>query len=153
MKKIVILMFLLGILVLAGCKSTQDTATQGTTGNTATNNEDQGSTTSNPTTYTVKVTSDGFSPKELIIKRGDTVKWVNENSKESWPASAKHPTHTVYPGSGIEKCGTSEQSKIFDACRGLKTGESWSFTFNDVGEWGYHDHLNFPGSSGKIIVQ
>ena len=71
---------------------------------------------------------------------------------EHWPASALHPTHTVYPGSDIQKCGTSEGDKIFDSCTGLNKGESFSFTFNEKGDWRYHDHLN-PNLNGVITVQ
>ena len=63
-----------------------------------------------------------------------------------------HPTHKVYPGSDIEKCGTAEESNIFDACRGLKEGESYEFTFNEKGSWRYHDHLNIK-NTGSIIVE
>jgi len=75
----------------------------------------------------------------------------NESANPTWPASAMHPTHTVYPGSDIQKCGTPEAGKIFDACRGLNTGETWSFQFNEVGKWNFHDHLN-AGKFGSIIV-
>ncbi len=102
-------------------------------------------------TYTVEITSSGFSPKELSINKGDTVTWVNSDTAEHWPASAMHPTHTVYPGSNIEKCGTSEEPNLFDSCRGIPSGESYSFTFNEVGSWGYHDHI-VNGLYGKIVV-
>jgi hypothetical protein len=52
----------------------------------------------------------------------------------------------------LKKCGTPEQNKIFDACRGVKQGESWSFVFNEVGKWYYHDHLN-PFWKGEIVVK
>jgi plastocyanin len=112
-------------------------------------------TTSTPTTTSeviIKITTDGFEPKEVEISKGTKVTWVNEQSNPSWPASEVHPTHEVYPGSSIKKCGTPEQDKIFDACRGLNQGESWSFIFNEVGEWYYHDHLN-PSLKGKIVVK
>ena len=102
-------------------------------------------------TFTVTRTDDGFSPTPLTIKKGSTVTFVNNSSEPSWPASAMHPTHTVYPGSDIQKCGSDEQGSIFDACKGLENGESFSFTFNEAGEWGYHDHLNSK-KFGKIIV-
>ncbi len=100
----------------------------------------------------IKITANGFVPKEIEISGGTKVTWVNESSNPSWPASAVHPTHEVYPGSSIKKCGTPEQDKIFDSCRGLKKGESWNFVFNEVGEWYYHDHLN-PSWTGKIVVK
>ena len=105
-----------------------------------------------PSTKTIEITALGFSPSPLTISAGDTVIFLNKDTANHWPASAMHPTHTVYPGSGIEKCGTSEQSSIFDACKGLKQGESFSFTFNQKGSWSYHDHL-ILGKFGKIIVQ
>ena len=98
----------------------------------------------------VKITSSGFEPKTLTVKAGTTVTFVNEDSNKHWPASAMHPTHTLYPGSGIEKCGTGEE--IFDTCKGLAQGESFSFTFNEKGSWKYHDHLKVS-STGTIIVE
>ena len=40
----------------------------------------------------------------------------------------------------------------FDACKGVKPGESWPFKFDIAGNWKYHDHLN-PKNFGAIIVQ
>jgi plastocyanin len=102
------------------------------------------------TSFEVIITSSGFSPRILTIKVGDTVTWVNKDSAPHWPASDVHPTHRLYPGSGIEKCGSGEE--IFDACKGLAPGETFSFTFKYKGTWPYHDHLN-PGLTGTIIVQ
>ena len=101
----------------------------------------------------IEITSSGFTPSELTISRGETVTWVNKDTEEHWPASAIHPTHQAYPGSGIEKCGTSEQNMIFDACHNLTPGESFSFTFNEVGTWNYHEHLDISFGFGKVIVQ
>src|SRR3989344_2156651 len=89
---------------------------------------------------TIKITADGFEPKTLTVKTGTTVTFMNEDSDKHWPASAMHPTHAAYPGSNIKKCGTEE--KIFDACKGIGQGESFSFTFNEKGSWRYHDHLD-----------
>lgn len=104
-------------------------------------------------THTVEITSSGFSPKTLEIKQGDTVVFLNKDTNPHWPASAMHPTHTVYPGSGISKCGTSEQSMIFDACEEINQGESFTFTFNEIGSWNYHDHLNPGAFFGTIKVK
>lgn len=93
-------------------------------------------------TYTDK----GFSPVRVEIKQGDTIKFINESSELVWPAVNPHPIHTGYP----EKGGCMDS--IFDACRGLSKGESYSFTFKYKGEWTYHNHLN-PGKGGIIIVK
>lgn len=102
--------------------------------------------------HVVVYSDSGYSPKELTIKKGDTVKFHNESTRETWPASAMHPSHSLYPGSSIQKCETEEMTNIFDACMGLKQGEEWSFMFDHVGTWGYHDHLN-SSMFGKIMVQ
>ena len=99
----------------------------------------------------VEITSAGFNPSMLEIKQGDRVTFVNKDSGKHWPASAMHPTHTVYPGSDIKKCGTDEDNMIFDSCKGLKQNEAWSFVFNEKGSWGYHDHLSAK-LFGKIVV-
>jgi len=107
--------------------------------------------TSEPAEYIVEITNEGFVPKNLEIKQGDKVTWINKLITEAWPASAFHPTHTNYPGSSIIKCGTVEEKNIFDACGKLQKGESYSFVFNEVGSWAYHNHLQ-PSKDGKIIV-
>lgn len=88
--------------------------------------------------HRVKITADGFFPRELEIKKGDTVVWINDSDRASWPASAVHPTHTILPG--------------FDALRGLKHGESYKFQFKEAGIWKYHDHLR-PTMTGAIVVE
>lgn len=95
-------------------------------------------TLSGPQTFTVEYTSSGFNPATLEVNSGDTVTWTNTASGTVWPASDPHPTHTAYAG--------------FDANKGLKNGESYSFTFNKVGSWSYHNHLS-PSQKGTIIVQ
>ncbi len=102
--------------------------------------------------HVVAYSDSGYAPKELTIKKGDKVTFRNESARETWPASAMHPSHTGYPGSSIGKCNTPEENQIFDACRGLKQGEEWSFVFGEQGEWFYHDHLR-PDMFGKIMVQ
>jgi len=99
----------------------------------------------------IEISASGFSPGTLEIKQGETVKFVNKDSNEHWPASAIHPTHTVYPNSDIRKCRTDEEKDIFDSCHGLKQGEEYSFKFDMKGSWKYHDHL-VAGLRGTIVV-
>jgi len=105
-----------------------------------------------PQTHTVEVTLFRFIPQSLIIKAGDTVDFVSVDSARRWVASNVHPVHRVYPGSGIEKCGTSEEDQIFDSCKILALGETFSFTFNEKGTWIYHDHES-DGTKGTIVVE
>ncbi|MEK7151071.1 MAG: hypothetical protein AAB783_02645 [Patescibacteria group bacterium] len=101
---------------------------------------------------TILINDKSFSPAALTVKAGTIVTFKNEGINEHWPASAMHPTHIIYPGSNIEKCNTAEESKIFDACRGIPSGASWSFQFNEKGTWRYHDHL-VSGMFGAVTVE
>ena len=103
-------------------------------------------------TVTITYTDEGYAPADVSISLGDTVTFVNESSRDMWPASNIHPTHTVYPGSSIQKCNSEERNTIFDACEGLPAGELYAFTFSEAGAWKYHDHLR-PREGGTISVQ
>lgn len=85
----------------------------------------------------VVMTDNGYSPQSPSIKKGTTVTFVNSSSKPRWPASAPHPTHTDYPE--------------LDPKRAIPVGESWTFTFDRVGAWRYHDHLQ-TSLNGTITV-
>lgn len=102
-----------------------------------------------PQEHIIEMSANGYSPSSLTIHHGDTVTWTNIDGTPNWPASAQHPTHTVYPGSSITKCPSDE---IFDACRALDQGESYSFTFDEVGEWFYHNHVD-ASQFGSITVE
>lgn len=103
-----------------------------------------------PSSHTVTYTDEGYSPREITIEHEDTVVFVNESLTEMWPATAIHPTHTIYPGSDITKCAT--QGGMFDACGPVEQGGSWSFRFDEHGAWGFHDHLNVS-NTGRITVE
>ena len=96
--------------------------------------------------YVVTYTDEGFSPATLQIKKSDTVIFKNKSSRSMWPASAMHPTHMVYPTTG--GCLGS----TFDACKGVQPDNIWSFKFEVLGSWKYHDHLT-PKDRGTITVE
>ena len=87
--------------------------------------------------FTIKITSGGFEPKEITIPINSKIIFTNENSEPSWPASNYHPSHDLYPE--------------FDIKRPLEPGKNWTFQFKQTGSWGFHDHLD-PRFTGKIIV-
>ncbi len=112
--------------------------------------------------YIVEITDTGYIPQKVSIRQGDAVKWINKGTKDNWPASAKHPTHTVYAGGkydepgtylGSQACKSEGQPKTgaFDPCKPLKTGESFTFTFDENGTWAYHEHIAVK-MFGQIIV-
>ena len=146
-----IIIVILIAMVLLFSQSSEEQPVQGIPINEALSANEQPTSSSNIITYT----DSGYSPKEITISKGDTVVFKNESSRKIWPASAAHPTHTIYPESNIQKCfdnDTENDRIIFDACRSLEIGEEWSFTFNEVGSWVYHNHLRFS-HTGKIIVE
>ncbi len=107
-------------------------------------------TTPAPRVVTVTYTANGFSPATVTINQGDTVKWVNTSGNTLWVASAMHPTHAVYSGTSLsEHCVAAATNDYFDQC---KNGTEYSFTFNKIGEWGYHNHSR-ASDFGKVIVQ
>ena len=87
--------------------------------------------------HEIVLTDDGYVPKESTITVGDTVVFRNETDHPFWPASNLHPSHRDYPE--------------FDPREPVLADETWSFTFGQVGEWKFHDHLA-PYYTGVIVV-
>lgn len=97
---------------------------------------------------TVAYTDQGFSPNSVSISLGTIVTFVNQSSKGMWVASSKHPDHTVYSGTSLSQHCPDASNTAFDQC---STNTSYSFTFNKVGTWKYHNHVN-ASDFGTIIV-
>jgi len=151
--------FLVAIIVIVGLVSTfgillydGSDSSSSSGGSQVAPSSNSGITSTNGKIYNVVVTSSELAPMTLTIKKGDTVIFTNTGTRDIWPATGAHPTHKIYPGSGIEKCGTAEESMIFDACRRVPVRDSYSFKFDEVGSWGYHDHLR-SSTKGTIVVE
>ncbi len=86
----------------------------------------------------VEYVSGGFSPNEIQIVPGTTVTFVNKTSQPLWVASDPHPAHTNLAG--------------FDSKALLGQGESYAFTFENMGKWDFHNHMS-PGMKGRVIVK
>lgn len=80
----------------------------------------------------VAVTIDNFrfTPPQMTVPVGTTIKWTNQDG----------PTHTV----------TSDMAGIFDS-GSLAPNTSFSFTFNTPGTFPYHCMIH-PSMMGKVIV-
>ncbi|HEX2613926.1 MAG TPA: plastocyanin/azurin family copper-binding protein, partial [Nitrososphaera sp.] len=90
--------------------------------------------------------STGFSPKNVTINKGDTVKFVAE-SGSMWVGSDEHPNHTEYDGTSRQQHCATGSSTSFDQCA---TGSTYSFTFNKVGTFDYHNHM--AASFGGVVI-
>ncbi len=86
-----------------------------------------------------KISYDGssFSPNELKITKGTKVIFENMSDSSMWVASDPHPTHTGLPS--------------LNTGRGYGKGENYTYTFNESGSWGFHNHLN-SSHTGKVVV-
>lgn len=103
------------------------------------------------TAVTVSFDGKAFSPSTVTVDAGTTVVFRNDSSSPFWPASDIHPTHTLYDGSSLaQHCKNGSSS--FDSCGGISSGDSYSFTFDKVGSWKYHDHLH-ARNVGTVIVK
>jgi plastocyanin len=80
---------------------------------------------------------DSFEPKEISVKIGNTLTFENRSKVYRWPASDIHPTHGIYPE--------------FDPQKAVAPGEKWTFTFDKIGKWKFHDHID-PTIKGIITV-
>ena len=91
-----------------------------------------------PAEAKVEYTEAGFNPSTLRVLVGTKVTFVNKSAKDMWVASDPHPSHTICPG--------------FDAMKGYKKGESFSYTFPKSAECPFHNHLS-PRDKGSIEVK
>lgn len=89
------------------------------------------------TQSTITLNADGFSPATLTVKAGTTVTWENKSGSGATVNSDPHPTHTAYPPLNLGF---------------FNDGASLKLTFDQPGNYGYHNHLS-PSQKGKIIVQ
>jgi len=77
----------------------------------------------------VKVTASGFEPKEVTVKKGEKISFVNSDTK----------VHKIESDSDFK---TDE----------MKSGDIWTFPCNEQGTFAYH-LSKYPEIEGKVIVE
>ncbi len=85
----------------------------------------------------IELRKNGYYPKSLTIRVGETVTFVSQTGKPFWPASNVHPSHGLYPQ--------------FDPLKPVSPDTPWQFTFDRPGKWRFHDHIA-PEFTGTIFV-
>lgn len=85
----------------------------------------------------VTVTSTGYEPKDITVKKGTKVVWTNKSGAAVTVDSAQHPTHLVYPPLNLGQ---------------FEDGASVSLVFNEAGKYFYHNHLNAT-QFGSVTVE
>ncbi|OGZ07303.1 MAG: hypothetical protein A3C13_01105 [Candidatus Lloydbacteria bacterium RIFCSPHIGHO2_02_FULL_50_11] len=102
-----------------------------------------------PMSVTVTYAASGFSPKTVTIKQGGTVTFKNEQQGGTmWVGANEHPSHAEYGGKSRAEHCPDTAGTAFDQCA---TGNAYSFTFQKVGSWDYHNHVN-ANDGGTIVV-
>ena len=81
---------------------------------------------------------DAFDPNTVTIKVGTTVTWTNADAT----------MHTVTSGTSVNNAGTPDG--VFDSGF-LMEGATWSYTFQQAGEFDYYC-LPHPWMKGRVIV-
>lgn len=142
MKKAVLVAVVIAVLVGYGfvtlkSRKPNNPALQATTSTPATKKAD-------PKTVTIVYDKNGFSPNMVEITKGTTIKFVNKwTDMPMWVASDPHPQHASYP----EMDTSAEfQSEVPPG------NESYSFTFEKAGTWGYHNH-SAPEHIATVVVK
>lgn len=90
------------------------------------------------TATVITFTNDGFSPATLTVKKGTVVTVKNDSSTQVQFSSDDHPTHTINQGMNL---------------RVLAAGESATFTADEVGTFGYHDHIDASKTGTLTVTQ
>jgi len=96
-----------------------------------------------PSGATVTITAAGVSPSSVSITVGQSVTFINNDTRSHEMASDPHPTHGTCPGieNGIGTLAAG-QTKLTQG-------------FSTAGTCGYHDHLNSSTASlmGTITIR
>lgn len=79
----------------------------------------------------------GFVPKDITVKAGTTVVWINKSGKSATVNSDDHPTHSLYPFLNLGEFPNSSTLEV---------------VFEKKGKYSYHDHYNAT-STGTVTVE
>lgn len=112
-----------------------DTTTSQTGDDSSTNDDSQSTDDGDVQSGEVEAKISGFAflPDNITVKKGSTVTWTNEDSVQ----------HNVVSDSDSSKSGLDGPL--------LAKGKSFSFTFDEVGEYKYHCQPH-PNMTGTVTV-
>lgn len=104
-----------------------------TNGDTPTSSDSQ-----QTTGVTIVFTDKGFEKSSYTVKKGQSVKVENKSNTQLEFSSDNHPTHTGEPELNMSV---------------LQPGESGSFTPTEIGEHGFHDHLQAQFTGVLVVTE
>ena len=79
----------------------------------------------------------GFVPKDIAVKAGTTVVWINKSGKAATVNSDDHPTHRLYPFLNLGEFPNSSSLQV---------------VFDKAGKYGYHNHNN-ASETGTVTIE
>ena len=79
----------------------------------------------------------GFVPKDIVVKAGTTVIWINKSGKVATVSSDDHPTHRLYPIINLGEFPSSSSLQV---------------TFDKPGKYSYHNNNN-ASQTGTVTVE
>lgn len=127
-----ILLAIIALIVVFGAFTLLANKNTGPTTSTNQTNSTNSQQTTPPATEASQVTNvilgdSGFVPKDITVKAGTTVVWINKSGKAATVNSDNHPTHLLYPflNLGEFASGTTLQAVV-----------------EKPGKYSYHNHLN-----------
>lgn len=92
-----------------------------------------------PSGNVVELTSQGFKPFILQVKKGESVEFLNSSDKAMVIRSHDQKPENFYPGFSQESGPLGKGGRFY-------------FTFTTVGDWSYYN-LNSKNDEGVIIVR
>lgn len=78
-----------------------------------------------------------FVPKDIIVKAGTRVIWINKSGKAATVSSDDHPTHRLYPFLNLGEFPNSSSLQV---------------VFDKAGKYGYHNHNN-ASEIGTVTIE
>lgn len=90
-----------------------------------------------PETLTITINENGYVPNEVTVKKGTRVIWANQGNSVATVNSADHPDHTLHSFINLGE---------------VAPGRTVQTVFDQVGSFGYHNHLN-PEQFGTVTVE
>lgn len=132
---VVILAVGIGAYALMKNNDKNDDTTNTTNNSSSSGNAEEGPAGASQSA-TITYSESGFGPSEITVLAGAVVTVKNDTSETLGFQSDPHPVHNENTELNIDDIGP---------------GESRSFSVDNIGTWGYHNHLD-PDKTGTIIV-
>ncbi len=91
-----------------------------------------------PTAAVVTIQAEGFTPSTITVKKSQMITWKNLDKAQHQVSADPFPTNASLP-----ELGRGEV---------LEPGDEFSFYYDSVGTFSYHDNLNPYTLKGVVIV-